>query len=85
VHGGTIIQYVVIEGFEITLPRDASLDAWDIGSGVSMINTQQCELRNNYIHHTLREGIMVYTSAGDDSANSSNNQIVGNRMLRLLT
>jgi hypothetical protein len=75
VHG----RYIVIDGFDITIPRQASLDAWDTGSGVSLINTQYCEVRNNHIYHTLREGIMVYTE-GEDSFNSSYNKIIGNRI-----
>lgn len=80
VHGLTLqdCTYVVIEGFEITIPQASALDDWDVGSGVSLINTQYCEIRNNHIHHTLREGIMLFTNAGEDSAASSHNTIAGN-------
>ncbi|GEM_PF-3025177 len=74
------VKYVIIDGFEITMPLQASWDVWDNGSGVSLINTQYCEVRNNHIYHTLREGIMIYTSGADDSTNSSYNKIIGNKI-----
>ena len=76
----SIRESVVIDGFEITIPRNASYDAWKTGSGVALINTQYCEVRNCHIYRTLREGIMIYTSGGDTSTNSSYNTIANNRI-----
>jgi hypothetical protein len=78
VDGSSIVKYVVIDGFEVTLPRQSSLDGDVTGTGVALINTQYCEVRNCYIHHTLREGVMLYAEAADDSTNSSYNVVANN-------
>jgi hypothetical protein len=82
VHGFTVenARYVAVEGFEITLPRRASLDADVAGTGVALIDTHGCEIRNCYIHHTLREGVMLRAEAAEDSLDSSYNLVAGNRI-----
>jgi hypothetical protein len=76
----TTVGYVIIEGFEISTPRTLSWDVWSTGSGVSLVNTQHCEVRNNYIHNTVREGIMIFGNGAKDGWSSSNNIISGNRI-----
>jgi hypothetical protein len=78
VKGSSTVKYVVIDGFEITIPRSASYDTWDKGSGVALINTQYCVVSNCHIYRTLREGIMVYTTSGAASTGSSYNTIANN-------
>ncbi len=80
VQGSSTVRYVVIDGFEITMPRQTSWDVWGKGSGVALVNTQYCTVQNTYIHHTLREGVMVFTTGAADSTNSSYNIIRGNRI-----
>jgi hypothetical protein len=80
VRGFGIVHHVVIQGFEITLPRRASLDAETAGTGVALVNTQYCEVRDCHIHRTLREGVMVKAEDADDSTDSSHNVVAGNRI-----
>ncbi len=65
-------NYIIVDGFDISIPRSPSWDEWENGSGIALINAKYCELKNNYIHHTLREGICL------DSSTSNYNKIINN-------
>lgn len=80
VEGSGIVRYVIVDGFEITMPRSSTWDVWGAGSGVALVHTQYCEVRNNWVHHTLREGVLVHTRGAADGYNSSFNVVRGNRI-----
>ncbi len=66
---------VTIEGFEITIPATTAWNAWAFGSGVAIYNnSNNIQVKNNYIHDTQYGGIMLETGANNNKV--SNNLII---------
>jgi hypothetical protein len=78
-HGFTIrADHIQVRGFEVI----DTVDEWDNGTGIFIEGSYNI-IKDNYVHDVTRVGIILYGPSGDpDSPLTSNNQVIGNRVLR---
>lgn len=67
-------NYIVIDGFNVSIPKDKTWDVWGKGAGIALLNTNYSVVKNNQISNTLREGISLDSSLG------TNNSVINNKI-----
>jgi len=69
------VNYVIIDGFDISTPLNKTWDSESYGSGVYLSSSNYAEIKNNNIHDTVYPGVYL-------QGVSSNNKISSNTIIR---